>query len=173
VQIAAALGAAVVAIDIDDDRLELASRHGASLTINARTATTKELKGAIRAFVKASGRRGLGLRIFEMSGTTAGQSLAFSFLDHGAHLAVVGFTPKEVDLRLSNLMAFDATAQGNWGCPPENYPAALQLVLAGKVALGPFVEQHPLEDTAEIFDAVAHHAVKRRVILTPQMEPGA
>jgi hypothetical protein len=34
-------------------------------------------------------------------------------------------------------MAFDARALGNWGCPPESYPAALDLVLDGKVKLAP------------------------------------
>ncbi len=52
----------------------------------------------------------------------------------------------KVEVRLSNLMAFDARAIGNWGCPPEFYPAALDLVLDGKVALKPFVETHPLDD---------------------------
>jgi 6-hydroxycyclohex-1-ene-1-carbonyl-CoA dehydrogenase len=168
VQIAAALGAAVAAIDIDDERLELAARHGASLILNANSTSAKEIKTSVRAFARERGRGAPGLRIFEMSGTPEGQSLAFSLLDHGAHLGVVGFTPQAVELRLSNLMAFDATAQGNWGCPPDQYPAALELVLKGKVALGPFVEMHPLEAAPEIFDAVARHAVRRRVILTPE-----
>ena len=29
-------------------------------------------------------------------------------------------------------MAFDATAQGNWGCLPEHYPAIVDLVLVGQ-----------------------------------------
>jgi 6-hydroxycyclohex-1-ene-1-carbonyl-CoA dehydrogenase len=170
VQIASALGAAVVGIDIDPDRLDLASQHGAALVLDAGTASAKELKATVRSFVKESGRKGLGLRIFEMSGTPAGQALAFGLLDHGAHLAVVGYTAKEVDLRLSNLMAFDATAQGNWGCPPENYPAALKMVLEGRIMLAPFVEQHSLEDAPAVFEAVARHAVRRRAILTPHQE---
>jgi 6-hydroxycyclohex-1-ene-1-carbonyl-CoA dehydrogenase len=105
-----------------------------------------------------------------MSGTPAGQALAFGLLDHGAHLAVVGYTPKEVNLRLSNLMAFDATAQGNWGCPPDNYPAALKMVLEGRIKLAPFVEQHSLEDAPAVFEAVARHALRRRAILTPHQE---
>jgi 6-hydroxycyclohex-1-ene-1-carbonyl-CoA dehydrogenase len=167
VQIASALGAAVVGIDIDQNRLDLAAQHGASLVLNACKASAKDLKAAVRSFVSESGRRGLGLRIFEMSGTPAGQALAFGLLDHGAHLAVVGYTPKEVELRLSNLMAFDATAQGNWGCPPENYPPALQLVLEGKIKLAPFVEQHSLEDAPAVLEAVARHDLRRRAILTP------
>jgi 6-hydroxycyclohex-1-ene-1-carbonyl-CoA dehydrogenase len=167
VQIAAALGAAVVAIDVDRERLELASRHGAGLVLDASSTDLKGLKAAVRSFSKESARKGIGLKIFEMSGTPAGQTTAFGLLDHGAYLAVVGFTPKPVELRFSNLMAFDATARGNWGCPPDQYTAALQLVLEGKVALAPYIEMHPLEEAPTILEAIAKHTIRRRVILQP------
>jgi len=167
VQIAAALGAAVVAIDVDRERLELASRHGAGLVLDASSTDLKGLKGAVRAFVKQSTRQGIGLKIFEMSGTPAGQITAFGLLDHGAYLAVVGFTPKPVELRLSNLMAFDATARGNWGCPPDQYPAALRMVLEGKIALSPFVEFHALDEAPAVIQAAANHSLRRRAILRP------
>jgi len=167
VQIAAALGAAVAVIDIDRERLDLATRHGASLALDASTTDLKGLKTAVRTFVKESGRKGIGLKVFEMSGTPAGQATAFGLLDHGAYLGIVGFTPKPVELRLSNLMAFDATARGNWGCPPDQYPGALQMVLTGKIALAPYVELHPLEEAPAVLDAVANHAVRRRAILQP------
>lgn len=172
VQIAAALGAAVAAIDVDQERLDLAARHGAGLVLDARLTDLKGLKAAVRSFVKESSRKGIGLKLFEMSGTPAGQSTAFGLLDHGAYLAVVGFTSKPVELRLSNLMAFDATARGNWGCPPDQYPAALQLVLEGKVAISPYVELHPLEEAPAILEAVAMHSVRRRVILQPNHKGG-
>ena len=167
VQIAAALGAAVVAIDIDRQRLEMAASHGASLTLDASQANEKEIKSAVRGFVKQSGRRGIGLKIFETSGTSSGQATAFSLLDHGAYLGVVGYSPKAIELRLSNLMAFDATARGNWGCPPEHYPGALALVLEGKVAIEPYVEEHPLAAAADVLQAVAQHALRRRAVLVP------
>ena len=172
VQVAAALGAAVAAIDVDSDKLELASKHGAGLTLNPATMNEKDLRASVRSFVKQSGRSGIGLKIFETSGTTAGQQTAFALLDFGAYLAVVGYTAKKVELRLSNLMAFDATARGNWGCPPEQYPAALDLVLKGKVAITPYVEQYSLDEAPAIFEAVARHAIRRRVILKPAaMDP--
>jgi 6-hydroxycyclohex-1-ene-1-carbonyl-CoA dehydrogenase len=167
VQIAAALGAAVVAIDVDQAKLDMAAAHGASLTLKATATGEKELKTAVRSFVKESGRKGIGLKIFETSGTTAGQTTAFGLLDYGGYLAVVGFTPKKTELRLSNLMALDATARGNWGCPPEQYPAALALVLSGKVALEPYVERHPLDEIPALLEAVARHEIRKRVILVP------
>jgi 6-hydroxycyclohex-1-ene-1-carbonyl-CoA dehydrogenase len=167
VQIAAALGAAVVAVDIDRERLELAAQHGASLTLDAGQMSERDLKASVRAFAKQSGRSGIGLKIFETSGTIAGQATAFSLLDHGGYLAVVGYTARPVEVRLSNLMAFDATARGNWGCPPEQYPAALALVLQGKIALAPYVEEHSLEEAPEVLQAVHGHAIRRRAILVP------
>lgn len=167
VQIAAALGAAVVAVDVDEEKLGLASDHGAGLVLNSATLGEKELKAAVRNFVKTSGRRGIGLKIFETSGTTAGQQTAFGLLDFGAYLAVVGYSAKKAEFRLSNLMAFDATARGNWGCPPDQYPAALDPVLKGKVAIAPYIEVHSLDEAPQVFEAVARHAIRRRVILKP------
>jgi 6-hydroxycyclohex-1-ene-1-carbonyl-CoA dehydrogenase len=166
-QVARAFGAAVVAIDVDDTKLESISRHGAALTLNARTNDGKTMKSAIGAFAKANGLRPTEWFIFECSGTAAGQLSAYGLLVHGATLSVVGFTMDKVEVRLSNLMAFDARAFGNWGCPPEHYPAALDLVLDGKVAIKPFVETHPLDDVNRVFGAVHRHEIGRRAVLVP------
>jgi 6-hydroxycyclohex-1-ene-1-carbonyl-CoA dehydrogenase len=167
VQIAAAVGAAVVAVDVDAARLELAGRHGAGLQLDATTLDAKALRSAVRAYAAQTGRSTVGIRVFETSGTTAGQQTAFSLLDFGGHLAVVGYTSKAVEVRLSNLMAFDATAAGNWGCPPERYPDALALVLEGKIRLDEYVETHPLERAHDVFRQVVEHRLARRAILTP------
>jgi 6-hydroxycyclohex-1-ene-1-carbonyl-CoA dehydrogenase len=167
VQVAHAFGAQVVAIDVDDDKLAAVAAHGAALTLNARKLDAKALKAAINDFAKQNGLRRTEWQIFECSGSAAGQLSAFGLLVHGATLSVVGFTMDKVEVRLSNLMAFDARALGNWGCPPEYYPAALELVLSGKVAIAPFVELRPLDRINEIFPAVHSHDIKKRVVLTP------
>ena len=167
VQVASAFGAKVVAIDVDDAKLEAVKSSGASLTLNARTLEHKALKGAIADFAKQNGLRPTEWFIFECSGTAAGQTTAWGLLVHGATLCVVGFTMDKVELRLSNLMAFDARALGNWGCPPEQYPAALDLVLEGKVKVKPFVEPLPLKDINRVFEAVHHREISKRAVLVP------
>jgi 6-hydroxycyclohex-1-ene-1-carbonyl-CoA dehydrogenase len=167
VQIAVALGATVVAIDVDEERLELAHAHGATLTMNPKNTAAKAMKDSIRGLVRESGKGRTGTKIFEMSGTPAGQQTAFNLLDFGSYLAVVGYTPDKVELRLSNLMALDATARGNWGCAPSNYPAALDLVLTGKVKLTPFVQVRPFDELPELFAAASRHELRRRIIVTP------
>jgi len=168
VQIAHAMGAQVVAIDVDSQRLQKMEQYGAQRLINAREHDSREIKSLVRGFVKQQGLRTTEWKIFECSGTTAGQQTAFSLLTHGAHLAIVGFTMGKLELRLSNLMAFGARMQGNWGCLPELYPQALQLVLDGKVQMKPFVKCHALGDINAIFDAAKNHQLTERAILVPE-----
>lgn len=167
VQIAAALGATVVAIDMIDERLELIARHGASLTINARR-EFKEIRQTIRTLAEQCEVPTWRQKIFETSGSPSGQTLAFGLLGHGGYLGIVGFSPEKVEIKLSNLMALDATAQGNWGCLPDRYPEVLDLVLSGKVSLASFVEKRPLSSINEAFSEVHAKRVSRRVILVPE-----
>ncbi len=167
VQIAAAFGATVAAVDINDDKLAAVKNAGAALTLNARATTPRDLKGALQTFAKDRGLRQTEWIIFECSGTRPGQETAFSLLNHGGTLAVVGFTMDKVEIRLSNLMAFHARAIGNWGCPPELYPQALELVLGGRVKVAPFVEKYPLSAINQVFEAAHAGLLKRRAILVP------
>lgn len=167
VQIAAAMGAKVVAIDIDDDKLEQVRQYGAGLTLNAREVAGRDLKKAVQAFAKSEGLRQTEWAIFECSGTVAGQETGYGLMTFGGTLAVVGFTMDKITLRLSNLMAFHARAMGNWGCLPELYPEALDLILDGKVALKPFIARHALDEINQIFEAAHAHQLKQRAILMP------
>ncbi len=167
VQIAAAMGATVVAIDVDPAKLEQIKEYGASLTINTKEVQGRDVRNAIRQFAKDNELRQTEWKIFECSGTTAGQSTAYGLLTFGACLSVVGFTMEKVELKLSNLMAFHARALGNWGCEPRYYPDALELVLTGKVSMLPFIERHPLSKINEVFAQAHDGKLVRRAILTP------
>jgi 6-hydroxycyclohex-1-ene-1-carbonyl-CoA dehydrogenase len=167
VQIAAALGARTVAIDVDAEKLAGVAPYGASLTVDSSALSFREIRSTIREAATSWGCAPNRWKIFECSGHPAGQETAFGLLNHAATLMVVGFTLDKVHVRLSNLMAFDATAQGTWGCLPEHYSAALDLVTSGKIALGPFVETYPLSEGPSVLQRVADHQVGRRAILIP------
>lgn len=168
VQIAAAMGAEVAAVDVDPRRLTRLESYGARLTLDARAHDPRGLREAVQSFAKQAGVPTFRQFVFETSGTTAGQSTAWSLLRHGGYLSVVGYTPKPVELKLSNLMAFDATVQGNWACLPEHYPAVVDLVVAGRVAIAPFVERRPLASIDETFAELHNHGAERRIVLVPE-----
>lgn len=167
VQIASALGAKVVAIDVVQEKLDSLTGYGADLILNSRDISGRDLKKAVRAFAKENGLRQTEWKIFECSGTGPGQKTAFGLLTFGAKLAVVGFTMDKVEVRLSNLMAFHAQAIGNWGCLPEYYPPALELVLDGKISMKPFIRQYPLAQINEVFRASHAHEIEQRPIMVP------
>lgn len=168
VQIAAALGASVVAIDVDAARLAALAAYGADLTLDAREHDFRALKIAVQSHAATLGVPSFRTFLFETSGSPAGQSTAFGLLGPGGYLSVVGFTAAKIELRLANLMALDATVQGNWACLPELYPAVLELVLDGRVAIAPFVEHRPLSAIGETFAALHAAPQPRRVILVPE-----
>jgi 6-hydroxycyclohex-1-ene-1-carbonyl-CoA dehydrogenase len=167
VQIAAAAGATVVAVDIDDARLTPLLDHGAFATVNARDLDARGVRNEIRSHATANGFPSSGWKIFECSGTAPGQLTAFGLLGPAGMLVVVGFTMDKVEVRLSNLMAFDATAFGTWGCPPELYSEAIDLVTTGSVRLLPFTRKVPMSDLAQVLEQAHGHSDARRTILIP------
>jgi len=167
VQIAAASGATVVAVDIAEDRLDLVLGYGAAAVVNSRQLSAREVRDRVREHAVALGMSRTGWKIFECSGTTGGQETAYGLLGPAATLAVVGFTRAKVSIRLSNLMAFDATAFGSWGCPPERYPEAIALVTSGNVTLLPFTRKVPMSDIATVLEEAHHRSDPRRTILVP------
>jgi 6-hydroxycyclohex-1-ene-1-carbonyl-CoA dehydrogenase len=170
-QIAAARGATVVGFDVDPARIELLSGYGLALGLDPRDAEARALRKKVAAFAAERDLPKVRWKIFECSGTAAGQTLAYGLLVHGAYLSILGYTREPVELRLSNLMAFDAKAVGNWGCLPELYGGALDLVLSGRVAVAPFVERHPLSEIQSVFEAAHAHRLNRRPILVPAHTP--
>lgn len=168
VQIAAARGAVVAAVDVDARRLEALTGHGLALALDASIHGFKQLKAAVRELAAERGVPSFRWKVIECSGSPAGQRTAFGLLGHGSLLVVVGYTSQAVELRLSNLMALDASAFGNWGCLPEHYPAVVELALSGRVALAPFVEKRPLATINETFTALHEGGGGRRVILIPE-----
>ncbi len=169
VQIAALQGARVVGIDVSPERRAAGEAVGCGLTLNPRELNPKELRAAVTAHAKASGARANRWKILECSGVGAGQETAFGLLVHGATLMVVGFTPETSTIRLSNLMAFDARAIGNWGCAPELYSEIVELALAGKLNLVDGVDLRPLSSLPATFAEARHGHSGRRVVFNPDL----
>ena len=70
-------------------------------------------------------------------------------------------------MRLSKLMAFDADAFGNWGCRPQLYTPALDLVREGKIQILPFVRHFPMDSINDVLQDVQAHKISERPILLP------
>lgn len=167
VQIAMAHGAKVVAVDIDPERLAAVEEAGVDRVLNVRDFSPKDARANLKEICGELGASSECWQIFEMSGTKQGQELAFILLGFAATLSVVGFTMEKVEVRLSNLMAFDASAIGTWGCNPELYPEVLDMIIQGKLQLKPFTETFPMSQINGVFTRMVNRRQRKRAVLIP------
>ena len=160
-------GAKVLAIDIDDQKLNTAKDNGVDAILNVKELDIKAIKSSVREIAKNLGASPFRWKIYEMSGTKGGQELGFNLLTFASTLSIVGFTMDKLEVRLSNLMAFDAELIGTWGCKPELYPEVVELVANGKLKIEKFVETFPLSKINEVFKNTLEHKYTKRSVLVP------
>jgi len=169
-QITKIKGAKVLALDISDEKLKMIKDVGIDSALNVKNLDAKSLKGNVKEIAKELGTSSAGWKVFEMSGTKTGQELAFNLLTFGGTLSIVGFTMDKVEVRLSNLMAFDAKTIGTWGCKAELYPEIVNLVGKGKIKIKPFIETFPMSKINEVFQNTLEHKYLKRPILIPDFD---
>jgi 6-hydroxycyclohex-1-ene-1-carbonyl-CoA dehydrogenase len=168
-QMAKAFGAkAVVGIARNPQKLERALKYGADYVINSTGKDVKQIRDEFRALCKEHGLPpNYGWKIFEVTGSKATQEIALALLSFIGKLIWVGFSTNDNEYSLSRLMAFDAEIIGTWGCLPKYYPAALQMVLDGRIQIEPFVEARPMSTIRGTFEEAHAGELAKRIVLTP------
>jgi 6-hydroxycyclohex-1-ene-1-carbonyl-CoA dehydrogenase len=168
-QMVKALGArSVIGIARNPQKLQRALNFGCDHVISTLDKTNKDIVGEWRNYCKTKGLDQAGWKIFEVTGSKAGQELALDLLSFVGKLILVGFGMATSEYMFSKLMAFDAEVIGTWGCLPEYYPIVLDMVLNKKILIDPFVDVRPMSTIAATFDEI-HKAgsPEKRVVLTP------
>lgn len=163
-----ALGAGtVIAVDINQERLETMLKNGADFAVNSSGKTSREVSGEIKAYRKKNSLEPTGWKIFEVSGSKPGQELALSLLSFTGTLIIVGFGPHKVEYSVSRLMAFNAEIKGTWGCLPEYYPSVLSMITQGRINFSDFVQTRPMSTIKEAFEEAHKKSPDRRIVLVP------
>ncbi len=147
VQVASLVGARVIAVDIDPRKLTLAKELGASVVIDAR-------EGDAAKRVRSETGGGADCAI-EAIGNPKTQEQALASLRTGGRLVLLGFAAENMSLPGGRVTYREITVIGTLGCRPIDFPAVLDLVRRGRLALGPLVtHRHTLEHINEGFDAL-------------------
>jgi 6-hydroxycyclohex-1-ene-1-carbonyl-CoA dehydrogenase len=160
VQIAVAVGGRVIAVDVNDRKLDTATRFGAVATFNP--AGGRKLDREIRALT------GGGVDVaFEAVGKAATQEVALTCLRTGGRLVLVGYSLETLPLNAGRVMFRELDVIGSLGCRPVDYPRAIELVRQGRVRLQELVtHRFPLAKIREAFDQLrSGDAI--RVVVTP------
>lgn len=149
VQIGTALGAGVVAVDIDERKLEAARRQGAAATVNA-------LQDDVVEAVKEATGGGAHVALGGL-GVAALVRNALMSLRKGGRLVQVGLTSKEeegiVGIPLDELIEAELTIIGSVGNPHVHLPALLSLVADKRLdPAGLISERVPLEQSHDVLE---------------------
>jgi len=144
VMIAHALGARVIAVDIDGDVLSLAKQLGASATVNA--AQTDDVAGTIR---EATGR-GAHVSIDALGSEQTCANSILSLRKRGRHvqvglLAGDDYLPR---LPMDQVVARELELYGSHGMQAARYDALLELVTSGALDPGRIVGRRIALDEA-------------------------
>ncbi|WP_174731210.1 zinc-dependent alcohol dehydrogenase family protein [Mesobacillus harenae] len=149
VQIATALGANVIAVDIGDDKLEFAKGLGAVATVNARKVNAPE---AIKEITKG----GAHVSIDALGIKQTCQSSIMSLRKRGRHLQI-GLTSREeegmIPIPIDLIALSEIQLVGSLGMQPSRYPYMLQMVEQGRLNPGKLVTSTiSLEEVPRIFE---------------------
>jgi alcohol dehydrogenase, propanol-preferring len=155
VQYAKAMGLAVIAVDISDDKLSLAREMGADDAVNAMTtdavAEVKKLCGGAR-----------GVLVTAVSPKAFSQALGM--LGKGGTMALVGLPPGSFELDIFNTVLMRKTIRGSIVGTRLDLAECLQFARDGKVKVHYSTER--LEDINGIFGRMRDNKIDGRVVMT-------
>jgi len=159
VQIAAALGARVIAVDLSDDKLAWADRLGAAETLNP--SAEPRLDKAVR---KRTGGAGAHVA-FEVVGRPETQESALGCLRTGGRLVLVGYSPHEMKLNSGRVMFREMEITGSLGCRPVDYPRVIEMVRQGRIRLAELVtHRFGLDSIEQALDVLRAGEAVRAVV---------
>lgn len=159
VQVAAAAGAEVVAIDLSEAKLDAARALGAvdTIRVGGGEDPVREVRRRLGDGVDAA---------FEVVGRPETIALGFAALRRGGRLCLVGYSSQPAVLPAHRAMFYEYTVLGSLGCPPATYPRVVDLVRRGKLQLGPIVTRKlPLDRFEEALTALRSGDGFRSVLL--------
>ncbi len=158
VQCAAAAGGVVIAVDINDQKLEWAKQFGAQYTFNS---STSDVPKAIR---KLTGG-GADIAI-DAVGLPQVIEAGFNSLRNGGRLLCLGYSEKPVTLNASRIMYREMEILGSLGCRPVDYPRCIELARIGKLQVKPLVTAKlPLEQINDAFNLLRKGEGIRSVVI--------
>ena len=157
VQYAKAMGLNVAAVDIDDAKLDLARRLGASVTVNAKTANDAA------ADIKAQTDGGAqGVLVTAVSPKAFEQ--AVNMTARGGTVALNGLPPGDFPLSIFDMVLNGTTVRGSIVGTRLDLQEALQFAGDGKVKATVAVE--PLENVNDIFQRMHKGQIEGRIVMT-------
>ncbi len=141
----------IIAVDLDDNRLEVARKFGATKTVNSSKGNPVE------AILNLTGGKGVDVTI-EAVGVPATFDICQNIVGAGGRIANVGVHGKSVDLHLEKLWIQNITLTTGL-VDTNSTPMLLKTVVAGKIEPKLLItHRFPLSDILQAYDVFGNAA---------------
>ena len=154
VQYARAMGLRVAAVDIDDDKLALATRHGAELVVNGRTQDPIEV-------IQAATGGAHGVLVTAVHPDAFGQAIHMS--RRGGTIVFNGLPPGDFPASIFEIVLKGLTVRGSIVGTRQDMVEALDFYARGLIH--PTVATRKLDEINEIFDEMSRGVIDGRVVI--------
>ena len=134
----------IIAVDIDDQKLDLAKQFGAHLTLNPNKQDVQ------KEVFKVTESRGADV-VFEVVGNSESLNLSINSIRKGGTVTVIGNLASEVQFPLQSVVTRQIRIQGSCAIAGE-YPMVLKMMQRGLIDIGPMLSAAaPLSEGASWF----------------------
>jgi L-iditol 2-dehydrogenase len=151
----------LIAVDVDDDRLALAKKFGATDAFNAKRVD------ATKAILELTDDRGVAAA-WEAVGATPTVQTAVNSVVKGGHVTLVGNVSPNVELPLQAVVTRELTLHGTCASSGE-YPECIELMASGAVDVRPLLSAAiSLDEAPAWFERLySHEPGLMKVVVTP------
>ncbi|WJY89382.1 alcohol dehydrogenase AdhP [Corynebacterium confusum] len=155
VQYAVAMGMRVIAVDIADDKLELAKKHGAEFVVNAKDQDPAQ---AVEEYTKGGAH---GVLVTAVHPQAFGQAIGMA--RKGGTIVFNGLPPGDFPAPIFDIVFKGLTIRGSLVGTRQDLEEALDFYARGKIK--PTATEVKLDDVNDVFDGLINGGVDgRRVI---------
>lgn len=157
VHIADALGATVIAVDVDDESLSKAEELGADYAINAESVA--DVPQAVKK--QTDNSRGVDVSVDALGIAETSRNSVLSLESGGRHLQIGMTTAEEggsVSLPVDTMVSQELEFHGSYGMAPHEYEPMLEMIERGDLEPGAIVtETISLEDVPETIERMGEY----------------
>ena len=152
----------IIAIDIDDYKLNLARRLGATLTIHLQqddpVSHIQQNGGGVEA-------------CFEAVGLSSTLHTALHITQNGGSVVAIGMTGGKMEVDFLDVVAREVRIIGTYCYTRGDFEYALNLLAAGQIDTSLFTQIQPFSEAISAFDRLANHKENLvKIVLTNDSE---
>jgi len=160
-QIAKIQGARIILVsgtELDKERLSLANKLGAEVTVNISE------EDPVKKVMEITNRFGCDI-VIETSGAALARMQAIDMVRKGGKIVLIGHGAGKAEVNLDPLVYKEVAMLGSWSHVWEDWENVLKLMATNYINVKPLINKFPLNEWKKAFEAVEMKKVVKAILI--------